>query len=56
VLALGYASGPEVGALLCAVEDWWIAEDFSPDREACRARLSAEAARLSPEAPRAPGM
>jgi len=55
VLALGYASGPEVGALLRAVEDWWIAEDFSPDREACRARLAAEAARLSPAAPRAPG-
>lgn len=55
VLALGYASGPEVGALLRAVEDWWIAEDFTPDREACRARLSAEATRLSPEAPRAPG-
>lgn len=55
VLALGYRSGPEVGALLRAVEDWWIAEDFAPDREACRARLAAEAARLSPEAPRAPG-
>ncbi|WP_340115712.1 CCA tRNA nucleotidyltransferase [Pelagibius sp. 7325] len=55
VLALGYPSGPEVGALLRAVEDWWIAEDFSPDRDACRARLAAEAARLSPAAPRAPG-
>ncbi|MGD1879927.1 MAG: CCA tRNA nucleotidyltransferase [Kiloniellaceae bacterium] len=55
VLALGYASGPEVGVLLRAVEDWWIAEDFAPDRDACLKRLAAEAARLSPQAPKAPG-
>ncbi len=28
VLALGIASGPEVGRILSAFEDWWIASDF----------------------------
>ena len=38
--ALGVPKGPEVGRLLKAVEDWWIAEDFAPDRAACLERLS----------------
>jgi hypothetical protein len=25
--------------LLAAVEAWWIAEDFAPDRAACLAKL-----------------
>ncbi len=37
--ALGVPKGPEVGRLLEAVEDWWIAEDFAPDRAACLERL-----------------
>lgn len=56
VLALGYKAGPDVGSLLRAVEDWWIAEDFAPDREACLARLRLFAERISPEPPKAPGM
>ena len=39
VVALGIDSGPEVGNLLRAVEDWWIDMDFAPDRDACLARL-----------------
>ncbi len=45
VSALGIPQGPRIGALLHAVEDWWIAEDFRPDRDACLARLRVEAGR-----------
>jgi poly(A) polymerase len=55
VLDLGYSSGPDVGSLLRAVEDWWIGEDFAPDRAACLARLRELAARISPALPKAPG-
>lgn len=37
--AAGVEPGPEVGALLRAVEDWWIAGDFRADRAACLVRL-----------------
>jgi len=40
VTALGVTSGPDIGRLLAAVEDWWIAEDFAPDRDACLTRLA----------------
>jgi poly(A) polymerase len=43
--AIGIPSGPRVGALLRAVEAWWIDEDFRPDRAACLARLLEEASR-----------
>jgi poly(A) polymerase len=43
VAALGIAQGPRVGELLRTVEDWWVAEDFRPDRAACLSRLRAEA-------------
>jgi poly(A) polymerase len=39
VLALGLAPGPDVGAVLRAVEDWWISGDFTADREACLSAL-----------------
>lgn len=39
VKALGVPAGPRVGVLLHAVEDWWVARDFAPDRAACLARL-----------------
>ena len=42
---LGIPQGPRIGALLRAVEDWWIAQDFRPDRNACLARLRVEAGR-----------
>jgi poly(A) polymerase len=38
-VAAGIESGPEVGAALRAVEDWWIAGDFGADRAACLKRL-----------------
>ena len=41
--ALGIPRGPRIGALLRAVECWWIEEDFRPGRDACLARLRAEA-------------
>ena len=43
-LALGLPSGPAVGELLRAVEGWWIAQDFQPDRAACLAELARLAA------------
>ena len=41
VLALGISEGPEVGRLLEAVEDWWIEQDFAPDRAALLKKLDA---------------
>ena len=38
-LTLGLKPGPKVGALIEAVERWWIAGDFSADRDACLAEL-----------------
>jgi poly(A) polymerase len=37
--ALGVPAGPRVGQLLAAVEAWWIAEDFAPDRAQCLVKL-----------------
>jgi len=37
----GIKPGPEVGRLLTALEDWWVANDFAPGREALLARLDA---------------
>ena len=34
ILALGVPAGPRVGALLAALEAWWVAHDFAPDRAA----------------------
>ena len=45
ILALGVPAGPRVGAILAALEAWWVARDFAPDRAACLAearRLVAE--------------
>ena len=33
-MAAGVPEGPEVGRVLAAVEDWWLDEDFLPDRDA----------------------
>jgi poly(A) polymerase len=38
-LRLGLKPGPKVGALLEAVERWWIEGDFLADRSACLAEL-----------------
>ncbi len=40
VTALGIPPGPRVGVMLDAVERWWEAADFTPDREQCLARLA----------------
>jgi poly(A) polymerase len=45
-LKLGLKPGPKVGALIEAVEQWWIGGDFSADRTACLAELE-RLARLS---------
>ncbi|MFI5000028.1 MAG: CCA tRNA nucleotidyltransferase [Reyranellales bacterium] len=42
-LKLGLAPGPKVGALIEAVERWWIATDFCADRAACLAELERRA-------------
>lgn len=44
VHALGVPTGPVVGRLLSAVENWWVAADFAPDRAACLAELQRRAA------------
>jgi poly(A) polymerase len=36
----GMKPGPELGALLRRLEDWWIASDFRPGKDAILARLS----------------
>ena len=43
VFALGVTKGPGVGRILRRVEDWWIEQDFQPDRAACLQRLAEEA-------------
>ena len=37
--ALGVEAGPRLGALLKAVEQYWIDQDFKPDRAELLARL-----------------
>jgi poly(A) polymerase len=39
VAARGIEPGPRTGALLRAVEEWWITKDFAPDRAACLSAL-----------------
>jgi poly(A) polymerase len=39
LIAHGLKAGPELGEALGRLEDWWIASDFKPDREALLARL-----------------
>ncbi len=39
VLARGVPAGPEIGRRLHAIETWWIARAFHPDRNACLAEL-----------------
>jgi tRNA nucleotidyltransferase/poly(A) polymerase len=42
--AAGLAKGPAIGAFLKELEEWWIAEGFSPDRAALLNRLQQMAA------------
>lgn len=38
-LAAGMPAGPGVGALLAALEDWWVEADFQPDKSALQRKL-----------------
>ncbi|MDZ7712359.1 MAG: CCA tRNA nucleotidyltransferase [Rhodovibrio sp.] len=40
VKALGVPPGPRIKQLLDALDTWWIAQDFQPDRDACLAELA----------------
>jgi poly(A) polymerase len=48
LIALGVPPGPRLGALLAALEDWWVAHDFTPDHAACLARAKALIAQDQP--------
>ena len=39
LLDRGIPAGPELGRWLREIEDWWIAQAFRPDRDACLAEL-----------------
>lgn len=39
ILAVGFSPSPTVSALLGEIEEWWLSEDFRPDRAACLQRL-----------------
>ena len=41
LMSRGLRPGPRIGATLRALEDWWIAEGFMPDRAALLSRLDA---------------
>ena len=47
LLAAGVAPGPEVGALLAALEAWWIKGDFRATAAQCRAELRRRLARAA---------
>lgn len=38
LIKLGIESGPRMGEILDAVEEWWVGENFVPDYAACLAR------------------
>lgn len=39
VMKKGVPAGPKVGAILSAIENWWIQNNFSPGRDACMKKL-----------------
>ena len=51
LIALGVPQGPRLGTLLSALEDWWVAQDFTPDRAACLAQARSLIAREDPGRP-----
>lgn len=40
LMKAGVKEGPELGKRLADIEEWWIAQDFSPDKKQCLERLS----------------
>jgi poly(A) polymerase len=49
VLDRGLTAGPMVGAVLGRLEAWWVAADFTGDREVLLARLDADLAVAEPD-------
>jgi len=39
VIAAGIPPGPDLGRVLKKVEEWWIDQDFKPDRHACLEKI-----------------
>ena len=39
VMALGYEEGPQIGVLLRDIENWWVENDFAPDRPSLLKKL-----------------
>jgi hypothetical protein len=39
LMAIGVLRGPAMGKLLKDLEEWWIGEDFAPDKGRLLARL-----------------
>ena len=40
LLEAGFSPGPKLGQALAALEDWWVASDFSPERDDLLARAT----------------
>jgi poly(A) polymerase len=40
LLASGFRAGPQLGQVLAALEDWWVANDFTPKRDDLLARAT----------------
>jgi poly(A) polymerase len=55
IKALGVAEGRELGELRRALEAWWVAQDFIPDRQAALAELRARVAQPISAHPRESG-
>jgi poly(A) polymerase len=39
LIAVGFNPGPKMGQVLTALEDWWVANDFTPTRQDLLARV-----------------
>jgi poly(A) polymerase len=39
VMEMGIPAGPKIGRLMDEVEQWWIDQDFNPDRKVCLEKL-----------------
>ena len=55
VMRLGVPRGPEIGRLLAAVEEWWLAGDFQASREACLEQLRKLTEAATEPTPAGPG-
>jgi poly(A) polymerase len=46
IAAAGVAAGPDIGAILRAVERWWVDEEFAPGRDECLKQARAAISRI----------